>query len=144
MPQAMLIAVTHHQAGRLDEAEIIYRQVLQIMPTHPHALHNLGEIKYRQRQFGLSLELVNRAISIEPRNPAFLNTLAATLFAMGRAQESQQVCRLALQLNPNFSAAYANLGNALVALREIGPALSALSGPSRSIRRVRSPTMAEG
>ncbi len=35
-------AQSHHQAGRLAEAEKIYRQILAQQPDNPWALHLLG------------------------------------------------------------------------------------------------------
>ena len=40
--QAIDLAVQHHNAGRLPEAENIYQQILQSEPNHPTALHLLG------------------------------------------------------------------------------------------------------
>ena len=40
--RAMQVAIEHHQAGRLAEAEGIYRQVLARFPDHTDALHLLG------------------------------------------------------------------------------------------------------
>ena len=45
--QAMQIALGHHQAGRLAEAEAIYRQVLAQFPDHADALHLLGVLAAR-------------------------------------------------------------------------------------------------
>ena len=42
LQQAFELAVRHHQAGRLREAEGIYRQVLRHQPGHADALHLLG------------------------------------------------------------------------------------------------------
>jgi tetratricopeptide (TPR) repeat protein len=39
---ALQQAVTHHQAGRLQDAEQLYRAILQVQPTHSDANHNLG------------------------------------------------------------------------------------------------------
>ena len=36
--------LAEHQAGRLYEAQIIYKQVLSIDPRHPDAFHLLGVI----------------------------------------------------------------------------------------------------
>src|SRR5690349_19789407 len=108
--QAMGLAVQHHVAGRLAEAEQIYRQVLQVVPNHPNALHNLGEVAYRVRQFEPALDLVGRAIAAAPGEAVFHNTLALVLFAAGRADESLRACRRALELDANLSHAHTNLG----------------------------------
>jgi hypothetical protein len=35
-------ALRHHHAGRLDEAERIYRRILTLNADHPDSLHLLG------------------------------------------------------------------------------------------------------
>ena len=40
--QALQQGVTAHKAGKLQEAEKIYRAILQANPVHPDANHNLG------------------------------------------------------------------------------------------------------
>ena len=40
--EALSMAVQHHQAGRLQAAEQIYRQVLQVQPDQADAWHLLG------------------------------------------------------------------------------------------------------
>ena len=42
--EALAIAIQHHQAGRLQAAEQIYRQILQVEPNHADAIHLLGVI----------------------------------------------------------------------------------------------------
>ena len=37
IPEALALAAQHHQAGRLQEAEEIYRQILWSEPDHPAA-----------------------------------------------------------------------------------------------------------
>ena len=42
-PQQLLqAALQHHQAGHLDEAERIYRQLLGMFPGQPDVTRNLG------------------------------------------------------------------------------------------------------
>ena len=36
----------HHQAGRLREAELLYRQILAQQPRHAPTLHYLGVLAY--------------------------------------------------------------------------------------------------
>src|SRR5262249_15343922 len=42
LAETLAIATSHHQAGRLAEAEQIYRRILLLDPGQPHALHQLG------------------------------------------------------------------------------------------------------
>ena len=47
IPEALAIAIQHHQAGRLQAAEQIYRQILAVEPNHADAIHLLGVIAHQ-------------------------------------------------------------------------------------------------
>ena len=47
LQQAIDLAVQHHNAGRLSEAESLYQQILQSNPSQPVALHLLGVIAHQ-------------------------------------------------------------------------------------------------
>ena len=64
--QAILMAIEHHRAGRLREAESIYRQVLAAEPNHPDALHFLGVLAHQAGQFQTAAELIEHAIAAHP------------------------------------------------------------------------------
>ena len=40
--EALAIAIQHHQGGRLQAAEQIYRQILPVSPDQADAIHLLG------------------------------------------------------------------------------------------------------
>tara|TARA_B100000780_G_C20677666_1_gene269698 strand:+ start:299 stop:451 length:153 start_codon:yes stop_codon:yes gene_type:complete len=42
--QSLQHGIAAHRAGKLEEAERLYRAVLQSQSAHPHANHNLGLI----------------------------------------------------------------------------------------------------
>ena len=67
-------AVAHHQAGRLDEAERLYRAALAATPDNADALHFLGLLTH-QREGGAEavamLEVVHGLRSFFPRKPEF-------------------------------------------------------------------------
>ena len=42
MPTTIEQAVEAHRAGKLEEAEALYRAILKDQPQHPDANHNLG------------------------------------------------------------------------------------------------------
>jgi Flp pilus assembly protein TadD len=112
--QAMQLAVQHHRAGKLNDAEAIYRQILQTVPNHPHALHNLGEIAYRVRRFDVASDFIRKSIALEPNNASFHNTLSAIAFAVGDIELADREARHAVKIDPNLSFAHGNLGNALI------------------------------
>src|SRR2546423_563189 len=59
------IAIEHHSAGRLPEAESIYRRILTLQPHHADALHLLGLIAHQTNQSKAAIDLIGRAIAIQ-------------------------------------------------------------------------------
>jgi hypothetical protein len=123
--QAIQQAVQHHVAGRLPEAENLYRQVLAVVPAHPVPLHNLGQMAYSVRKYDIAVDLLRKSLASQPQDANAHNTLAATYFALGRVEDAERECRIALGLNSKMSPAHANLGNALVGLGDFQGGLKA-------------------
>ena len=44
LENALKLAVEHHKSGQIQEAEKLYRAILQSFPKHADANHNLGVI----------------------------------------------------------------------------------------------------
>ena len=44
-------ALVLHNAGKLDQAELAYRNILKLRPTHSGALNNLGVVYRKQGLF---------------------------------------------------------------------------------------------
>ena len=42
LQQTLQQAITAHQDGKLEDAEALYRSILEVHPHHPDANHNLG------------------------------------------------------------------------------------------------------
>jgi Flp pilus assembly protein TadD len=117
--QAIQIAMQHHEAGRLTEAESIYRQVLEAEPANADALHLLGVIAHQSGNHEVAVELIEKAIGFNPANPFFLNNLGEALRELHRPREAESAYRRALALKADYAEAYSNLGNALKALRRL-------------------------
>jgi len=124
--QAMQLAVRNHQAGRLAEAEKIYRQVLVRQPNHPDALHMLGVIAQQAGRLDSAIELIQQAITIKPGVADYHNNLGAAFFARGRFDEAISVLRAAIRLKPDLADAHYNLGNVLGEMGLFDEAISAL------------------
>ncbi len=113
IPEALNTALQHHQAGRLQEAEALYRQILQTQPEHPEVLNHLGILVHQLGQSDVAVDYILRAIALRPQVPEFRYNLGKVLQERGRPEEAQVQYREALRLNPEYADAWNNLGNVL-------------------------------
>lgn len=86
---ALQAAVDHHQAGRLAEAEALYRQVLQAAPDHAQALHNLGALANQSGRPQLALPLLQAALQRRGQHPGYWLTLAQCRYLLGEWEEAE-------------------------------------------------------
>jgi tetratricopeptide (TPR) repeat protein len=104
-------AVNHHRAGRLQEAEALYRQVLQTTPDQPDALHFLGVIALQVGQIQAGEQLIGRALQLGlSSNPEAWNNYGEAVRQLGRADVAASAFQRALQLAPDYADAHSNLG----------------------------------
>ncbi len=103
-------AVTLHEAGRLSEAEGIYRNILAVDPKHVSSLHLLGVIALQVGRHDVAVDLIGQAITANKRNADFHNNIGVALRALGRLDEAIDHFRRALKLKPDYADAHNNLG----------------------------------
>ncbi len=123
--QAFDIALRHHQAGRLQEAEDLYRQIIARNPNHAEAVHNMGIIAYQAGRQIIAIELLRRAVALNPALPQTSNSLGMALTSAGRFDEAIAAFVQSIHTNPNFPPAHFNLGIALEQIGEIDSAMAA-------------------
>ncbi|MBN1569445.1 MAG: tetratricopeptide repeat protein [Acidobacteria bacterium] len=124
-------AVKLHQAGRLDEAEAVYRQILAVEPAQSDAIHLLGVIAYQRKRFDEAIDLIGRAIALNKRIADYHNNLGNVFLAQHRLKEAEDCYRRALKLNPGYSDAHNNMGNVL---KDLGKFEEAASSYERALR----------
>ncbi|WP_153099078.1 tetratricopeptide repeat protein [Paraburkholderia hayleyella] len=110
-------ALALHQADRLDEAETLYRQVLEIQPQHADALHLLGLIAHQFGQYETASELIMAAIERNPQAFYYFN-LGNVMQAHNRPAAAAECFIQAIALQADYADAYNNLGNAQRALKQ--------------------------
>lgn len=115
----MGLGLQFHKAGRFEEAENIYRNVLARHPSNFEALHLLGVLSHQRGDNIQAVNLIEKSVRLYPGNPAAYNHLGASLRALGRFEESEKYYRKALKLQPDFADAHYNLGNTLVDLKRL-------------------------
>jgi protein O-GlcNAc transferase len=119
-------ALAHHQAGRFNEAEALYRQILQARPDDADALHLLGVLAHQVGDHEEAVTKIKRAIAINPRIPEYHNNLAEALRALGELAAATAAYRGALRLRADFPEAHNNLGLVLHQQGELAQAVMSL------------------
>jgi tetratricopeptide (TPR) repeat protein len=106
-------AFQHHLAGRLQEAETIYRRILAVDPRHADSLHLLGAIAYQRQQFEDAVTLIGKAIEINPRVAQYHSNLGNALMECDRLTEAFECQQRAIATDSGYAEAYNNLANIL-------------------------------
>jgi predicted O-linked N-acetylglucosamine transferase (SPINDLY family) len=123
--QAFQLALQHHQAGRLREAEQLYRQILAQQPQHIDALHLLGVSAHQGGRIDIAVDLIRRAIALQPDFTEAYCNLGNALKDKGQLDDAIAAYRQALAIKPDFAEAHYNLGNALREKGQLDAAIAA-------------------
>ena len=123
--QAFELAVQHHQAGRLAEADALYRQILAAEPRHADAMHLLGVIAHQMGRNEAAVDLIRQAIALTPGSPEFHSNFGEVCRATGQLDQAIAAFRQAIALKPNNPEAHYNLGNALSDKGQVDEAIAA-------------------
>lgn len=102
---ALNFAVKKHNQGKLNEAEIIYRKILDKFPNNSNALHLLGLIAHQTGKGEEAVKYINKAIQINP-NASYYSNLGMVYDSLGKEEESIKSFNKALSLNPNYNKAH--------------------------------------
>jgi len=113
--QNLAAAIQHHQAGQLQAAEQLYRQILASDPNNADANHLLGVLAQHVGKHEIAVEHIERAIRLNGAVARFHNDLGEAFRALGRTSEAVACYRRALELNPDYPEAHYNLGIASTA-----------------------------
>lgn len=117
-------ALSLHRQGRLAQAELLYRTILQRAPNHFDALHLLGVIANQRRDFAAAVQFIGQAVQFDPSfAPAHLN-LGNALRELKRHREALACYDRALAIRPDYAEALNGRGNALFELRRHREALA--------------------
>jgi tetratricopeptide (TPR) repeat protein len=84
-------AITYHQAGQLQEAESLYRAILQVQPSHPDANHNLGVLTLQLKQPDGALVFFKAALEVNPDQGQYWISYIDTLVLVDRYDDARQM-----------------------------------------------------
>jgi predicted TPR repeat methyltransferase len=114
-PQKLLNkAVALHQAGKLAEADALYKKILDAQPDNPDALHMSGVIAQQTGKHQKAVTLISRARKSYPAMPELHNNLGLALESSGRSDEAEVSYRTAIGLRPSYADAHQNYATLLL------------------------------
>jgi tetratricopeptide (TPR) repeat protein len=111
LAQTFDLALRHHQAGNLQQAEELYRQILATHPNHVDALHLLGVIAGQVGRPEIAVTYIRQALSLKPDFALAHKNLGKYLEDQGKLDEAAASYLQALRYQPDFAEAHFNLGN---------------------------------
>jgi protein O-GlcNAc transferase len=124
-------AMGHHRAGRLAEAEHLYRQVCGTDPNNARAFHLCGVVAHQLRRPDAAT-LLGRAVMLDPEFAEAHNDRGVILAAQGSVAEAVPCFERAIALKPDYHEARTNLGRGLRALGQFDEAVKQFEQVARS------------
>jgi tetratricopeptide (TPR) repeat protein len=109
--QTLQKATSLHKKGKIEEAEHLYREILEIKPDHSDANHNLGIIENSRNKAEVALSLFKAATEANPNIEQYWISYTNTLIHLKQFEEAEVNYKKAIKFRPNFIIILSNLGS---------------------------------
>ena len=87
--------ITAHRAGRLQDAENFYRNILHYQPKHPVANYYLGKLTVAANRIAEGLPMLQTALEVNPENRSYWSSYSDALFQNKQFEEAKIVVKAA-------------------------------------------------
>lgn len=105
-------------AGALNQAEDLYRQILEAVPENPDVLNMMGLTAHAKGCFSEACECFYKALRFAPRHLPLYFNLAVSLTAAEKLHEAVNAYFEVIKLDANIKEAYNNLGGIYESLNQ--------------------------
>lgn len=124
IPEKMQAGLDHHRAGRLVQAEQLYRHVLSLHPRHAGAVHLLGLIAFQVGKLDVAERYLLEAIGIDAFHAPYRSDLGEVFRSQGKITEAIATYRESLRLNPDVPDSHTYLGTLLLTAGDVEGAVT--------------------
>jgi len=114
--EALYLAILWHQNERIQEAEQLYRKLLEFNPEDPSVLNFFGMARYQQGYAEEGIASIKKALELAPDYIDAENNLGNIYLLTGHPELAEPCFRRVIAFNANFAPAYGNLG---IVLKEL-------------------------
>ncbi|KAF8837771.1 hypothetical protein BDN67DRAFT_157104 [Paxillus ammoniavirescens] len=115
-PGELATNAQHQQMSGREVARLYYEKGLQLDPSHPHILSNLGSLLKDAGHTIHAIGVFNHALTFHPELDIALVNMANTLKDTGQCAEAVPYYLRAISANPDFSDAYCGLSQSMNAI----------------------------
>ncbi len=106
-----LLGSIYERQKKFDQAEQMFRQVLQQDPNNGMTLNYLGYmLADHNSHLEEALALIKKALALEPQNAAYLDSLGWAYFRLGNFDQAEENLRKAADKTPNDATVQDHLG----------------------------------
>lgn len=108
----LTLATAYQTAGNFSAAENILRELLKQSPGNPIALNNLGYFLIeRDTKLAEALNLIERAVSIDPTNSSYLDSLGWAFYKLGKIDLAEKHLKDAARIDDSSATIQEHLGD---------------------------------
>ena len=102
----------YERVKKYSEAEAEFRKVLALNPESPSALNYLGYmLADRNARLEEALEIIRKAVDMDPHNSAYLDSLGWVYFRMNRLDEAAEYLKKSLERGSRDATVHEHLGD---------------------------------
>lgn len=103
-------AAVQHRSGALQAALDLYRQALNVEPSHAGNIHvNMGVVLKDMVRVSESKAVLTQAVQLAPRSPEAHYNLGLVLYELGEIASAKDHFEAAIALSPDFQSAHSSL-----------------------------------
>ncbi len=117
-------ALTLHHAGKLADAEGLYKTLLDYFPYQVEILTTLGILQLQQGRSEAGIQHIKKSLNLNPNQPVAIYNMAVELQRLTRLDEALICYDQVLKLNPRDTNALLNRGNTLKDLKRYQEAIA--------------------
>ena len=118
-------AIRHHEAGRLQDAQRLYRTILERDPRNSDALHLLGVLLGQVGRYDEAVAQIEQALVLVPESALYQSSLAQVHTRAGRLAQAAAILERVVAREPRSSQAFSDLGAVLQESGELERAVEA-------------------